>query len=245
MQSNSIIPHYGERPMEEGHIRFVCLSDTHNKAGSLKIPPGDVILHSGDFSGMGEPKEIETFERFLSSLPHRHKIVIAGNHDITFDLDNQASLKINFSNLKNFDFANTKCILKSCIYLEDSSCMIGNYKIYGSPWTPTFYDWGFNLERGEPIATKWRMIPRDTEILLTHGPPYRILDRCSDGFNAGCQDLLEKINEIKPLVHLFGHIHEAYGISHNEHTVFINASNCTLRYKPDNLPIVFDLPIKG
>ena len=88
------------------------------------------------------------------------------------------------------------------------------------------------------------MIPGDTDILLTHGPPHGILDSCSDGFNAGCQDLLEKVTEIKPLIHLFGHIHEAYGVFQNESTIFINGSNCTLSYKPSNLPIVVDLPIK-
>ena len=92
---------------------------------------------------------------------------------------------------------------------------------------------------------KWNLITADTDILLTHGPPYKILDPCSDGFDAGCKDLLDKVLEIKPIVHLFGHIHEAYGHASNENTVFINGSNCTLRYKPDNKPWVFDLPIRN
>ena len=140
MESNSIIVHKGELPLPESFIRCVCLSDTHSKTNVMSIPPGDILLHSGDFSRMGEKKDILGFNKFLSSLPHRHKVVIAGNHDITFDLENESTLKRDFNILRNSNFREVKSILKDCIYLEDSFCIVENYKIYGSPWTPRFYD---------------------------------------------------------------------------------------------------------
>lgn len=238
--------HTGEIPRLPDHIRFVCLSDTHDRTNSMNIPQGDVILHSGDFTRAGDEKDVKRFESFLSKLPHRNKIVIAGNHDLTFDLENYSSLQKNFTNLKKIiNPAHIKGLLKSCTYLEDSSINIGGYKIYGSPWTPTFFDWAFNLDRGANISAKWDIIESDTDILLTHGPPHGILDMCHDGVHAGCEALLIKVLEIKPLVHLFGHIHEGYGVLANENTTFINGSNCNLRYQPNQPPYVFDLPIRN
>jgi Icc-related predicted phosphoesterase len=241
METKEIRIHNGEVPQMPGTIRFVCLSDTHGKTSYLNVPNGDVLLHSGDFSSMGEERDIVKFNSFLASLQHREKIVIAGNHDLTFDLENQNSLKNNFYNLVGVDAEKVKGLLKDCTYLEDSECYISGYKVYGSPWTPTFFDWAFNLDRGQPISEKWEIIPSDTDILITHGPPKGILDRCYDGFSAGCEDLLNKIHEIKPLVHLFGHIHEGYGAAFDGTTNYINASICTLRYQPSNKPWVFDL----
>ena len=244
MGSSQIKIHNGEVQQKPGTIRFVCLSDTHNLISKIIIPHGDVLLHTGDFSGIGDEEEVVEFNRFLGSLSFRHKIVIAGNHDLTFDIEKQESLKKRFNNLINVDAKRVKSLLKECTYLEDSEVLINGYKIYGSPWTPTFFDWGFNLDRGPDIKQKWDLIPGDTDILLTHGPPKGILDRCSDGSEAGCEDLLFKIQEVRPLIHVFGHIHEGYGVKFKGTTKFINASNCTLRYQPTNKPWVFDLPCR-
>ena len=94
----------------------------------------------------------------------------------------------------------------------------------------------------------WSKIPTDTDILLTHGPPYGILDKCKSGILAGCNALLNHVlNRIKPLYHIFGHIHEAYGEYKNNKTgtIFVNASICNFRYKPNNEPYVFELPNKS
>ena len=97
------------------------------------------------------------------------------------------------------------------------------------------------MNRGPPILEKWNLIPADTDILLTHGPPYKILDTCSDGFDAGCKDLLDKVLEIKPIVHLFGHIHEAYGETQINKTHYINASVLNVNYELVNEPVMFEL----
>lgn len=115
-------------------------------------------------------------------------------------------------------------------------------KIYGSPWQPEFCNWAFNLNRGPEILAKWKLIPTNTDILVTHGPPKGHGGNTYDGIDAGCEDLLNEIeSRIKPLVHIYGHIHEGYGVTTNGVTYFINASNCTLRYKPTNKAIVIDI----
>ncbi|MDF1816105.1 MAG: hypothetical protein P1V20_28145, partial [Verrucomicrobiales bacterium] len=115
-------------------------------------------------------------------------------------------------------------------------------KIWGSPWQPEFHDWSFNLPRGSALAEKWALIPEDTDILITHSPPRGILDLCSHGGREGCDDLLKRVVELRPALHLFGHIHEAHGKEFHNETNYINASICNLGYRPVNSPFVWDLP---
>ena len=154
MEANSIIVHRGEIARLDNSIRFVCLSDTHNRTSSLEVPPGDVLLHSGDFSRRGEIDDIIHFNSFLAKLPHRYKVVIAGNHEISFDLHNERMLKRGFKFIKNVNFHEARDILKDCIYLEDTFCIIGNYKIYGSPWLPRYNNSAFNIDGGSTIRKK-------------------------------------------------------------------------------------------
>ncbi len=211
-------------------MKVVCLSDTHGKHGQLlhKIPRGDVLVHTGDFQGYGRPSELIAFNQWLGELPHKHKIVIAGNHDKTAYFESINNIKTLFSN---------------AYYLEDSSITIGGIKFYGSPWTPMFYDWYFMLNRGKAIKKKWDQIPEDTDVLLTHGPPLGKLDYSySQDMAVGCDDLRKKVEEVKPKYHIFGHLHESNGKTRNEHTVFINASICNRRYyKPVQQPKTFIL----
>lgn len=245
-----------ESPIPEGHIRFVCLSDTHSRIEntSFYVPPGDVLIHAGDFTMIGLPQAIEAFNTYLGKLPHKVKVVIAGNHDLTFD---QEMVRTDRDHLAMFgveeDFEEfmakknitaVKELLTNCIYLEDASVSIHGIKIYGSPWQPTFGNWGFNLPRGQTILDKWNMIPADTDILVTHGPPIGHGDLCFDGQRVGCVDLLTTIQQrVRPIYHIFGHIHEGYGVTSDGNTTYINASTCTLRYKSNNQAIVFDYPI--
>jgi hypothetical protein len=137
-------------------------------------------------------------------------------------------------------------------YLEDSSFSIETpefdrpIKFYGSPWQPWFYDWAFNLPRlGTELQEKWNMIPEDTDVLITHSPPNGYGDLVNNwrqpNTHVGCECLISRINEINPIVNIFGHIHEGYGVYTNEKTTFVNASTCTAGYQPINKPIIIDL----
>ena len=251
--------HDGTLPKQPGSVRFVCISDTHGKHRKVTVPDGDVLLHAGDITNVGEPEQLEDFTAWLAELPHPQKVVIAGNHDLTIDtpyFDQKQNyehiLMLMHKNLSEpMDAARArKALCESSTniftYLEDQAVTVpGGYKIYGSPWQPEFYNWAFNLSRGEDCAKTWEKIPTDTDILLTHGPPIGHGDECTNNMRAGCVDLLATIaDRVKPLFHVFGHIHEGYGATTNGTTVFVNASTCTLQYEPTNPPLVFDLPEK-
>lgn len=213
-------------------MRFVCVSDTHNQLSQVELPPGDVLLHAGDLTGRGTLPEIQQALEELVALDYEHKIFIAGNHDFGFE---QEPEKVK---------ALLTQIAPELIYLRDSAVELEGIKIYGSPWQPWFHSWAFNLQRGAEIRQKWDLIPTDTDILITHGPPHGILDQTLMGDHAGCEELLKVIRErVRPKYHIFGHIHEGYGQEHDsEHDIsYINASTCTLRYEPSNPAIVFDL----
>ncbi|KAK3591069.1 hypothetical protein CHS0354_005463 [Potamilus streckersoni] len=244
-------------PILADHIRFVCLSDTHSRIekGQIKIPDGDVLLHAGDFTNIGLPSEVKTYNEFLGTLPHKLKIVIAGNHDLSFDYDLVKNNRKHLSGfgwtrslveekLAEYGITGVKELMTNCVYLQDSGVCVCGINIWGSPWQPTFCDWGFNLERGQPLLDKWNLIPKSTDILITHGPPVGHGDKCFDKQNVGCVELLSTIQQrVHPKYHLFGHIHEGYGMTTDGNTTFINASTCTVKYKPTNPPVVFDIPV--
>lgn len=210
-------------------MRLVCISDTHSLHWKMPaIPDGDVLIHAGDCLGQGTLDNIDDLNRWLGTLPHRHKLVIAGNHDWAF----QHAPALARDSLSN------------AIYLEDSGIEIEGIRFWGSPWTPTFMDWAFMLDRGEPLFQKWKAIPTDTDVLITHGPPKGIGDLIAAGFkhqNVGCLDLLKRIEELPLKAHIFGHIHEGYGEYTRGYTHLINASTCTGHYEPTNPPIVVDI----
>jgi Icc-related predicted phosphoesterase len=108
---------------------------------------------------------------------------------------------------------------------------------------PEFGGWGFNVERGPEIKRKWDLIPDNVDVLLTHGPPRGHGGRAKSGVDAGCADLLDACARVKPLVHVFGHIHEDYGVSEDAHTKYINASTCTIRYEPRNPAVIVDVQV--
>lgn len=209
-------------------MRLVLLSDTHMHHGALDVPAGDVLIHAGDSTKRGTLAQLGEFAAFIHAQPHAHKIVIAGNHD--FGLQEDPALG---------------AALFGSAYLCDGEANVGGLRVWGSPWQPWFFDWAFNLPRGEALRERWALIPTGIDVLVTHGPPMGILDRTARGEAVGCEELMAAIARIRPRVHVFGHIHEAYGVHRRDDTLFVNASNCTLAYRPDNPAVVVDLPSDG
>eukprot|EP00117_Sycon_ciliatum_P044995 scpid86193/ scgid2541/ Metallophosphoesterase domain-containing protein 1; Adult brain protein 239 len=239
------------QPCQEGYTRFVCISDTHGMHGCLqtRLPWGHVLLHAGDFSHFGRRREVQDVNDFFAQLPHEHKVVIAGNHDLTFDAAGRERFLSNSyltrecSSLRKHDCATIKSMLTECVYVEDEEVTVRGFRIYGSPWQPKHSNWAFNLDRGQPLIEKWRKIPSGIDILMTHGPPFGHGDLCSALFHAGCVDLLAEVQRrIRPKYHVFGHIHEGHGVTSDGTTVFINAAICDVDYYAIQDPIVFDLP---
>lgn len=208
-------------------MRVVCISDTHGMHRRMDhmIPDGDLLLHAGDVTKNGKIEDLAAVEAFFREQPHAHKVFTPGNHDWIFQDEPLKACEM----------------VPSAICLIDQGIEIEGLKIWGSPWQPEFHNWAFNLPPGEALAEKWRLIPSNTDILLTHTPPADILDRCKNGEHKGCRDLAARLREISPLLNVFGHIHEAYGQETHGNTKFVNASICNLGYRPVNPPIVVDL----
>jgi Icc-related predicted phosphoesterase len=212
-------------------MKISLISDTHgmHNITTNDLVGGDMIIHSGDISNVGKPKQIEEFFQWFSGLPYTYKIVIAGNHDWGFK--NKVS-EINKIIEKYED---------SIIYLQDEMVEIEGIKIYGSPWQPEFCDWAFNLPRnGEALKYVWSKIPEDVDILITHGPAFGHLDKVMGREeNIGCEMLRQRIDIIKPKIHVFGHIHSGYGHKFNGETHFFNASVLDEAYDYTHPPLNF------
>jgi len=216
--------------------RITFISDTHTKHDKLDgfLTGGDILIHAGDLTGRGYITEIENFMKWYDKINNYDtKVFIAGNHDFGFQDENE-KLRGLLTGYKTID------------YLEDELMMVGEdydnmIKIWGTPWQPEFFDWAFNLPRGEKLKEKWDMIPLNTDILITHGPPFGKLDYVKyPNQNVGCEELMKRVEEIKPKIHVFGHIHEGYGYVFDGNTHFINAAVLNGRYEYRNKPVTVD-----
>jgi len=204
-------------------LKITFISDTHGLHKKLEDLSGDMVIHAGDISNRGTSGEIVAFLNWFETLDFEFKVFIAGNHDFFLEQIHEYELE--------------KLIPKNVIYLNDSGTTINNLKLWGSPIQPWFHNWAFNRSRGVEIKKHWDLIPSETDILITHGPPFKILDQTTSGDNVGCKDLLIKTKTVKPLIHVFGHIHEDYGIQELNGIQFINASVLNEKYEISNSPI--------
>jgi Icc-related predicted phosphoesterase len=208
-------------------MRFVCISDTHLNHDII-VPDGDVLLHAGDPTIGGDFVQLTHAAKWIASMPHRYKIVIAGNHD--FDLQNAPDLV-----LRRWP--------RGVTYLQDSEVTVEGIRIWGSLWQPWFMDMAFNLREGRELAERWALIPPGIDILLTHTPPAGILDRNAKGEPVGCARLSERLETVRPRVHVFGHIHDGYGACQTPETLYINAALESLPQYVRREPIGFDLDV--
>lgn len=210
-------------------MKIVAISDTHNNHNGILIPECDILIHAGDESFHGRKDEIEAFARWFDKQPAKHLVWIPGNHS--------QGVEAYWPGSKHW----LADISPRTNILMNSDVTLDGVKIWGSPVTPWFYDWAWNVERGEAIKKYWDMIPTDTFIVVTHGPPHGILDMTASGENVGCKDLMDAMLRIKPKLMVFGHIHEAHGVFSTPDTTFVNASIVNRRYQPVYEPIVVDL----
>lgn len=214
-------------------MKLVAISDTHTRWSNLIIPECDVLISAGDYSFQGQPWIVKHFHAWLNEQSAKHIISVQGNHEVGVEKD----------------FAMSKQLaLQACPrvhFLEEGEVIIDGVKFYGSAITPFFHDWAYNRMRGEEIRRHWDMIPRDTNVLITHGPPHGILDivnypNGTPKERVGCHDLKERINELNIDIHVFGHIHSSHGQHHEGGTSFYNASICDEMYCPTNPVTVID-----
>jgi Icc-related predicted phosphoesterase len=206
----------------------VCISDTHGLHRKVAVPEGDLLIHAGDFMRTGAYfEEIADFNDWLGEQPHPHKIVVAGNHDLLFE--------------KAPDKA--RADLTNALYLENEGIVFGGITFWGSPMTPVFANWAFQVERGAASRRYWDSIPLGTDVVITHGPPYGTLDKPDIlAPHLGCQDLIKAILRAKPRLHVFGHIHGGYGQEVGPNgTCMVNAAVLDQQYALTNAPILVSI----
>ena len=215
-------------------MKIVCISDIHGKFSVIPhLPEGDTLIIAGDLTNNGALSQLKELDSLLQKTSFKHIVMIAGNHDWCF---------------QNEDKQEARQILKDYTYLQDELAMIDGLYFYGSPWQPEFCNWAFNLPRGKQLQEKWNRIPTFTDVLITHGPPYGVLDSIQDnsfhkvGKSLGDQDLEDVLlDKVHPKLHVFGHIHSSHGQVELLNTIYVNASILNEMYQITYNPIVVDI----
>lgn len=206
-------------------MKIGLFADTHSMHGLFdykEFKGFDMLIFAGDCSNPKAPAlsapEVLNFIEWYESIKVPIKLWIAGNHDIAIEAK----------------LVRPKEICKTTTYLQHESIEIEGLTVFGSPYTPTFQNWAFNVARHK-IGNYWNKIPPHTDILITHGPPKgicdlayhdRVLERCGD------KALLSHVLAIQPKLHVFGHIHDNddcynQGTFIRDGITFINASCVT------------------
>ena len=180
-------------------MRILHLSDTHGCHHWLRdLPEAEVVVHSGDFTMNGSEEEAIDFINWFCDLPYAHKVFICGNHDGCL-------------------FGATISGLDSTVYyLCNSGVSIDGVRFYG---VPMFMEDCISGGQSQLYA----QIPKDIDVLITHQPPYGILD-FDDGINYGSEELLDSLVRVNPRLHLFGHIHKQHGTTTNGIITFSNGA---------------------
>jgi Icc-related predicted phosphoesterase len=207
------------------HFVIVVVSDTHDLHREIDVPPGDLLIHAGDFTmnSMSAAKLID-FNDWLGELPHAFRVVIPGNHDFVLEDPSRRSLITNATLLIN------------------EGVEIMGLKIWGSPATPLFGE-AFGVASDTDRVRLYSRIPTGTDVLISHGPPFGILDQPSGSkHHEGCHQLLDAVRRVRPMLHIFGHVHGGYGTFSTRDTLFVNAALPGTGYDLSNPPHRFSLP---
>jgi Icc-related predicted phosphoesterase len=211
-------------PKSKASLRLVLLSDTHQlHRGEVEVPDGDILIHAGDFTMFSKSMNaIVDFNQWLGELPHRFKVSVPGNHEFFLESD-----------------PSRHSLLDNATVLINEGIEIHGLRIWGSPVTP-LYGGAFGMSSAADRKKLYGQIPTDTDVLVTHGPPYSILDiDGNSGLHSGCHELLDAVMRIRPKLHVFGHVHGAYGIFQTEHTTFVNAALLGIQGGLEKSPHVF------
>jgi len=192
---------------DSSSLTLVLLSDTHELHREVDVPDGDILIHAGDFTMFsGSLRAIEDFNAWLGELPHQ-PIVCPGNHEFFLERD-----------------PSRRFLLNEATVLINESVEVSGLKIWASPITP-LANTAFGMASAEDRRRLYAQIPEGTDVLITHGPPYGILDTAPGSeFHSGCRELFDAVMRLKPRLHVFGHVHGAYGVFHTHDTTFVNAA---------------------
>jgi len=237
-------------------MKCIHLSDTHSRHKQIYWPfdpaNADMIIHSGDFSNVGEIMDVSEFFQWFSNLPIKYKIITAGNHDKCFDpkfWDNKALTTDRYRKVLIGAKRYSKQIIDNFtsnpnhFFLNHEAVVIEGIKFFGTPWSKSFHApyWAFNVNDGEEAKKLYDTMPDDVDVLISHGPAYGKLDLTKMGVKAGSIQLAERIRVVNPSFVLTGHIHEDYGQLVEDGITYLNGSILDSDYLPTNIPHVFEI----
>lgn len=207
------------------HIDLVLISDTHELHRGSDVPAGDILRHAGDFTMFSRSLEtVEDFNNWLGDLGHRHKLIVPGNHEFFLQPD-----------------LNRTSLLTNATVLVNETVVIDGLRFWGSPVTPLLGS-VFGIASPKERLQHWSGMP-DLDILITHGPPFGVLDRSSEQDEPmGDAELLDVVRKRQPLLHVFGHVHGAYGQVSIGKTLFVNAAMLGVHGSLKHGPVVIRLP---
>jgi len=210
---------------------LVCISDTHGAHASVVLPAGDILIHAGDVTAHGTENDLIAFLDWFGSCDFRHRVFVAGNHDSFPERSPTRTARLARE--------------AGVIWLNDTGCNLNGVSFWGSPITPRFQNWAFMRDPGADIEAHWNRIPAHVDVLITHGPAHGILDEVErpGGLieNTGCPSLLAALDRVRPSVHLFGHIHEGYGLVERAGIRHYNISTMNQGYRIANAPVVVEI----
>jgi Icc-related predicted phosphoesterase len=167
---------------------------------------------------------IEDFNDWPGELPHRHKIIVPGNHEFFLEAD-----------------PCERSLLSNATVLINEGINVHGLRIWGTPITP-MHGGAFGLSSATDRERVYALVPQDTDVLISHGPPFGILDTAPvSGLPQGCRELLDTVMRVSPKLHVFGHIHGAYGIFQTQQTTFVNAARLGLHDDADKPPFVLQM----
>ena len=198
--------------------KIICTSDTHGSHWDVNVPDGDIFVFAGDYTAMNSTTELEDFSAWLNTLQHEHKIFVPGNHDPIFQTNESLA---------------RESLPEDVTCLIHEGCVIDGIKFWGSPYSLPFCNWAFMYPENE-LKKLWAEIPKNTDVLITHGPPYDTGDTTHEGIRSGSVSLTYRVAEIIPILHIFGHIHEGYSITEQVYGTF--SANCSRGIPPMKNP---------
>lgn len=220
------------------NVKICHISDTHTLP--FKIEPADILVHSGDALNSGKFKDLVTFRLQLEEIKEhfKHIVYVPGNHDWELQYKPKESEEFLQSTVPNL------------VVLHEKSIELMGLKFYGTAYQPFFCNWAFNVQYPKDLKEIYERIPDDTQVLVTHCPPYGILDHVINRWNpngehVGSKELADELPRLKALkLHMFGHIHYSSGMKLIDGVEYSNGAICDEAYLAVNKPNVIELEIK-